>query len=71
MTQPPVGYYKVNHTQVDRNARTYNFNRSVPHFYREKFHCNETKPVAKDLPDISSSKPCVKGLIELKRITGR
>lgn len=71
MTHPPVGYYKLNHTQIEKNSRQYNFDRSVPHFYREKFHCNETKPVIKDYPDISTSKAYIKGMIELKRSTGR
>lgn len=68
---PPVGYYKVSHDYVEKNTRTYNFNRSVPHFYRDKYFCNESEPALKDHPDLSTCKPYTKGLVELKRVTGR
>lgn len=40
ITQPPVGYYKIKYNQIEKNPRVYDFNRSVPHFTREKFHCH-------------------------------
>lgn len=68
---PPVGYYKVNHNYVEKNPRTYNFNRSVPHFCRNKYFCHESEPALKDYPDLSTSAAYTKGLVELKRVTGR
>lgn len=52
-TQPPVGFYKVNYSQIDKNARTYNFERSVPHFNRDKYFCNESNHYYRDMPDSS------------------
>lgn len=37
---PAVGFYKINYNQIDKNTRQYNFNRSVPHFNRDKYYCN-------------------------------
>ena len=44
-----------------RNIKQYNFNRSVPHFERQKFFCQESKTVMKDFPDLSTCKPAVHG----------
>lgn len=71
MTQPPVGYYKLNFSQVEKNTRVYDFNRSVPHFNLDKYICHENQTVHNELPDSQLCKQRVTGLMELKRIIGR
>lgn len=71
MTQPSVGFYKVNYSQVDKNAKIYNFNRSVPHFNKDKYFCYESNHYYRDLPDSLLCQEKIKGLAELSRMTGR
>ena len=40
LIKPPVGYYKINYSQVQKNPRVYDFQRSVPHFNRDRYFCN-------------------------------
>lgn len=60
--QPPVGLYNVNYSQVEKNTRIYNFNRSVPHFNRDKYFCNESHHLYKDIPDSPLCQSKIKGL---------
>lgn len=71
MTQPPVGFYKVNYSQVEKNPKVYNFNRSVPHFTGQKFFCHESQHVAHDYPDSPLTESRLKGAVELNRMAGR
>lgn len=75
---PPVGHYKINFNQIEkyflfleRTPQSYNFNRSIPHFSREKYHCYEVQFAFKSEPDINYCKGKIKGLIEMNRIIGR
>jgi hypothetical protein len=70
-TAPSVGFYKVSYAQIDKNVRVHNFQRSMPHFSRDRHFCNESSSVCKEIPESALCREKIKGFTELARMTSR
>jgi hypothetical protein len=70
-TAPSVGFYKVSYKQVDKNGRSYNFERSMPHFAADRHFCNESSHVLYEVPESVLCHGRVTGFTQIARMTSR